>query len=214
MKKMKRLIISMFIITLFSICAVFAMDYNINCTNWNISKPDTTKIEIVDTLELKQIQLDSIKQQMVIEVTNYIKKQAPKSNDSIADYLIEHSIKYNIDLCFMMSQTEIETNFGTTGAGRESSKRSLFGVHIYPGTPFKGYKNYNIAVEDYCKLLRKSYLVKGRDEQYLMKNYINRSGNRYAAAGKYEVHLRNTYNKITRNTFIDELQLAYKSISS
>ena len=54
----------------------------------------------------------------------------------------------------------------------------------------------------------------GGDSRDSRTNYINRSGNRYAAAGKYEVHLRNTYNKITRNTFIDELQLAYKSISS
>ena len=62
----------------------------------------------------------------------------------------------------MMSQTELETNFGTIGAGRPTSKKSLFGVNIYSRTPFKGYKNYNVAIEEYCKLLRRSYLVKGR----------------------------------------------------
>lgn len=210
MKKMKRLIISMLIITLCSVCFAFGATYIVNGDNQQI---DTVQVEVVDTLKLKQMQMDSIKQEMVFEVTNYIKKQAPKSHDSIPSYLVEHSIKYNIDLCFMMGQTQLETNFGTSGAGRESSKRSLFGVHIYPGTKFKGYPNYDVAIEEYCKLLRKSYLVKGRDEHYLMRNYVNRSGNHYATAGQYEANLRIAYNTITKSTPIDDLQKMYKSIA-
>lgn len=209
MKKMKRLIISMLIITLCSICVGFGSNH---LPFENNSKADTVQVEVIDTIKLKQLQKDSIKQEMIIEVTNYIKSQAPKAHDSIPTYLVEHSINYNIDLCFMMGQTQLETNFGTSGAGRESSKRSLFGVHIYPGTKFKGYVNYNIAIEEYCKLLRKSYLVKGRDEHYLMRNYVNGSGNHYATAGQYEAHLRSAYNSIIKSTPIDDLQKMYKSI--
>ena len=209
MKKMKRLLISILIIIVLSISCVYGIT-SINSNN--TFDKDTTIIEQVDSLTLKQIQKDSIKSELIVSVTKYINKKAPNAHDSIPAYIVKHALVYDIDLCFMMSQTEIETNFGTTGAGRATSKKSLFGVHIYPGTPFKGYKNYDVAVEDYCKLLRRSYLVKGRDEHYLMKNYVNGSGNRYAAAGRYEANLRMNYKTIKSTTDIDRLQDMYNSI--
>lgn len=208
MKKMKRLLISICIVLLGTIAIAQGAGY----MRSNLNVHNDTIIEVVDTMELKRLQKDSIKNELIISVGEYIKRKAPKSHDSIPTYIVEHALVYDIDLCFMMSQTELETNFGTTGAGRETSKRSLFGVHIYPGTPFKGYKNYDVAIEDYCKLLRRSYLVKGRDEHYLMKNYINGSGNRYAAAGRYEASLRANYKTIKSTTDIDRLQDMYNSI--
>lgn len=180
------------------------------CQNDITHYENNDSIEIViDTVQQKK---DSIKNEIILSVKNYIDKQAPLAHDSISFYLVEHSINYNIDLCFIMGQTQIETNFGTWGAGRETSKRSLFGVGIYPGTTLKAYPNYNIAVETYCQLLKKSYLVKGRDEHFLMNNYINRSGNRYATNLNYEASLSKTYKYIIYNTNIDELQQIYKSI--
>jgi len=208
MKKMKRLLISICIVLLGTIAIAQGAGY----MRGNLNVHNDTIIEVVDTMELKRLQKDSIKNELINSVGEYIKRKAPKSHDSIPTYIVEHALVYDIDLCFMMSQTELETNFGTTGAGRETSKRSLFGVHIYPGTPFKGYKNYDAAIEDYCKLLRRSYLVKGRDEQYLMKNYVNGSGNRYAAAGRYEASLRANYKTIKSTTDIDRLQDMYNSI--
>lgn len=208
MKKMKRLLISICIVLLGTIAIAQGAGY----MRSNLNVHNDTIIEVVDTMELKRLQKDSIKNELINSVEEYIKSKAPKSHDSIPTYIVEHALVYDIDLCFMMSQTQLETNFGTAGAGRESSKRSLFGVYIYPGTPFKGYKNYDVAIEDYCKLLRRSYLVKGRDEHYLMKNYINGSGNRYAGAERYEASLRANYKTIKSTTDIDRLQDLYKSI--
>jgi flagellum-specific peptidoglycan hydrolase FlgJ len=207
MKKMKRLLISF--------CIVFLCTFTIIQAAYISGKSidyQGNTIEYVDTLLIKQLQKDSIKTELINSVAEYIKTTAPKCHDSIPTYMVKHALIYDIDLCFMMGQTQLETNFGTAGAGRETSKRSLFGVHIYPNTPFKGYKNYDVAVEDYCKLLRKSYLVKGRDEHYLMNNYINRSGNRYAGSTNYETSLRINYRKIKSTTNIEELQEMYNSI--
>lgn len=214
MKKMKRLLISILCIFMFTSFSIYG-GINTNnkytkVSNINMSKKDT--IKIVDSVMILQNKKDSIKKELINSVTEYINKQAPKANDLIPTYLVNHGLNYDIDLCFMMGQTQIETNFGTHGAGRESSKRSLFGVNIYPGTPFKGYRNYDIAVEEYCKLLRKSYLVKGRDENFLMKSYINRSGHRYAGSTTYERSLSKTYRTIKNSTNIAALQSKYKAI--
>jgi flagellum-specific peptidoglycan hydrolase FlgJ len=200
---MKRLLISIMFALLF-----VSITLSISFSNLQ-TYPEQIQIETVDSLEIKQNKLDSIKFELILSVSEYIKNQAPKCHDSIPYYLVEHALNYDIDLCFMMSQTQLETNFGTLGAGRETSKRSLFGVHIYPNTPFKGYPNYNIAIESYCKLLKKSYLVKGRDEHFLMNNYINISGNRYAGSSEYEVHLKYAYRNIRKNTNIEDLQTLY-----
>lgn len=209
MKKMKRLLISILIIIILSISCVYGIT-SINSNNIIIN--DTTIIEQVDSLTLKQIQKDSIKNELIVSVKKYINKKAPNAHDSIPTYIVKHALIYDIDLCFMMSQTELETNFGTIGAGRPTSKKSLFGVNVYSRTPFKGYKNYNVAIEEYCKLLRRSYLVKGRNEHHLMKNYVNSSGNRYAASRKYEANLQMNYKTIKSTTDIVRLQNMYNSI--
>ena len=98
----------------------------------------------------------------------------------------------------MMAQTAIETGFGTAGAGRPSSRHSLFGV-------CKRYSNYDKAVEDYCKLLRKSYLGKRKTEYDLMKNYVTLGGDRYAASRGYEQKLSKEYKRIRNKTQIYEL---------
>ena len=78
----------------------------------------------------------------------------------------------------------------------------------------KKYHSYDVAIEDYSKLLKKSYLVKGRTEQDLMKNYITGSGYRYASDKDYEVRLTRTYNKIKNSTKIYELQQQLKLVNS
>jgi flagellum-specific peptidoglycan hydrolase FlgJ len=98
----------------------------------------------------------------------------------------------------MMAQTKLETGFGTMGAGRPTSRHSLFGVN-------RRYSDYNSAIEDYCILLRKSYLGETKTEHDLMKNYVTLSGRRYAANRRYEIELSAEYKKIKNNTQIYEL---------
>ncbi len=104
----------------------------------------------------------------------------------------------------MMAQTQIETCYGTTGAGRESSRRSMFGVIQ------KRYPNYEDAINHYCEVLKKYYLVKGKTEQHLMTKYVTGTGGRYAGNPRYEIELRTAYNHIKRTTNIYSLQEEYK----
>ena len=106
----------------------------------------------------------------------------------------------------MLAQTQLETSFGKAGIGRTSSRHSLFGVEK------RHYSNYVEAINDYVKLLKTSYLVKGRTEQNLLKNYVNKGGYRYATNPNYEVSVRKYYNTICNVTKIKSLQNQYKKL--
>lgn len=167
---------------------------------------DTAKVELIDSpIDLNYVlPHDSIRIEMVEEAKKYLAKMTKgKADPKLAEYLVDNALEHNIDLCFMMSQTKIETCFGTAGVGRSSSRRSLFGVVK------KRYSNYDDAIDDYCKLLKKSYLVKGRTEKDLMRRYVTGSGYRYASNPNYERELSGTYKEITRSTNLTSLQAKY-----
>ena len=162
----------------------------------NITKIDTVQ----NTIQIK----DSIKNELIEEVSKYIRKQSPKSHQFIPKYLVQAGLDNNIDICFMMAQTQIETCYGTLGAGRESARRSMFGIIK------RHYPNYESAINHYCEVLKKYYLVKGRTEQHLMTKYVTGKGGRYAENPRYETELRTAYNHIKRTTNIHSLQNEYK----
>ena len=138
---------------------------------------------------------------------NYINKQAPKAHNDLPKYLLDAALEYDIDLCFMMAQTQLETNFGTLGAGREKSRRSLFGVYT------KKYTSYEYAIDDWCNLLNKSYLGKGRTEEHLMNSYTSHSGKRYAENPSYEISLKSTYKSIVKSTGLKQMQTELKNMA-
>ena len=149
---------------------------------------------------------DSIKQEIILEVNKYIKSKTSKYHKFIPKYLVHAGLSHNIDICFMMAQTQIETYYGTTGIGRESSRRSMFGVVK------KKYPTYEEAINHYCEVLKRYYLVKGKTEQHLMTKYVTSSGGRYAGNPNYETELKLAYNSIKRSTKIYSLQQEYKNI--
>jgi len=151
---------------------------------------------------------DSIKNELISEVENYIFNNYPKTHKDVPTLIVENGLENDIDILFMMAQTQQETGYGTLGAGRESSRRSLFGVAV------RKYTNYENAVVDYIRILKKSYLTNGRTEQHLMKRYVTSHGGRYAGDPNYEATLRKTYNTISKQTKIKELQNTYKIIES
>ena len=106
----------------------------------------------------------------------------------------------------MMAQTQIETCYGTTGAGRELTRRSMFGVIK------RHYPDYESAINHYCEVLKRYYLVKGRTEQHLMTKYVTGTGGKYAGDPNYERSLRTAYNQIKRATNIYSLQEEYKKL--
>ena len=180
--------------------------YNFGKMDSVLMVQDSLKTDSLLKAELKTKQ-DSIKEILIDEVDRYMRKVTPRFNNQLPRELVEHSIKHNIDLSFMLAQTQLETIFGTAGAGRETSRRSLFGVAI------RKYSSYSEAINDYCKLLKKSYLVKGRTEQLLMKRYVTGSGARYASNPKYEIELTRTYKNIIKNSKIDNIQKELRSLS-
>ena len=203
--RFKRIASKQLLITLIVLISVLG-GFCMNKTNPNKVNP---KVEYVlkqeniikiDTVQIK----DSIRNELISEVTKYVKQQAPKSHQFIPKYLVQAGLSNNIDICFMMAQTQIETCYGTTGAGRESSRRSIFGITS------KRYSDYESAINHYCKVLKKYYLVKGKTEQHLMVKYVTGTGGKYARNPRYEIELRTAYNHIKRTTNIYSLQEKYK----
>ena len=153
---------------------------------------------------MKMNKKDSLRNKLIDDVNIHISRNYRIHDSNLPMYLVDYSLKYNIDLCFMMAQTTIETGFGTAGAGRPSSRHSLFGV-------CKRYSNYNNAIEDYCKLLRRSYLGDSKTEHDLMKNYVTLGGARYAGGRGYERDLSAEYKRIRNRTQIYELWTELKN---
>ena len=182
----------------FSTCGANNTQYQERPTIEYVSPNDN--ITKIDTVQIK----DSIKNEIIDEVSRYVKRQAPHAHKFIPMYLVQAGLANDIDICFMMAQTQIETCYGTTGAGRESSRRSMFGVIS------KKYPNYEAAINHYCEVLKKYYLVKGKTEQHLMTKYVTGTGGRYAGNPRYEIELRTAYNQIKRTTNIYSLQEEYK----
>ena len=150
--------------------------------------------------------LDSIKNALIEEVETYVYGKYTKTHKTIPSTIVEKGLENEVDIMFIMAQTQIETSFGTTGAGRETSRRSLFGVAN------KSYNSYEHAIDDYVKILRKYYLTNGRTEHHLMNKYTTGSGARYAENPNYEVELKGAYHNIKKKTKISELQSRYQEL--
>lgn len=157
--------------------------------------------ESTDTVNFDSILIESI----IEEVDNHINKHTSKAPDSLARMITTICLEHDIDICFAVAQTQLETCFGTAGIGRNNSRKSIFGV-------YKTYKTYEECIYSYCRLLRKSYLVKGRTEQDLMNNYVTYGNYRYAENPDYEKSLKALYNKVKGTTKIYELQQQYGKI--
>lgn len=201
---------------LFTICGVSsAMIFNNHSNSaYEVKYDSHVAYKINDTIcinalktQIRDKKMDSIKAELKKEVKNYIEMVAPKAESVLlSDIFVEKALEHDLDLCFMTAQTQIETTFGTLGAGRPSSRRSLFGVKA------PAYPSYERAVDHYIEVLHKWYLTNGRTEQDLMKHYVNNCGNRYAGSLSYEKHLSATYASIKKSTQIFNLQNAYKNI--
>ena len=203
-KKFKRVLLCALLISL-----PFIQPFMSNANNINDDKSvamcitnDTMNLDTVVFGQMLSFK-DSIKNELIDEVENYIFNNYPKTHKDVPTLIVENGLENDIDILFMMAQTQQETGYGTLGAGREKSRRSLFGVAV------RKYTNYENAVVDYIRILKKSYLTKGRTEQHLMKRYVTTNGGRYASDPNYEATLRKTYNNISRQTKIKELQNKY-----
>ena len=201
-KKFKRILLCALLISLPFFQSLKGNTNDVN-DNKEVAMCITNDTMNLDTVVFGQLIKDSIKNELIDEVGNYIFKNYPKTHKDVPMLIVKNGLEHDIDILFMMAQTQQETGYGTLGAGRESSRRSLFGVAV------RKYDNYENAVVDYIRLLKKSYLTNGRTEQHLMKRYVTSRGGRYAGDPNYEAILRKTYLNISKQTKIKELQNKY-----
>ena len=139
--------------------------------------------------------------QLTKEVQSYIDKVAPTSN--IRGYaIVDECEKYNVDICFVLAQAEIESHFGTKGLG--SKINNVFNVGVFDGKSIyeidKKYKpdHPNESIGLYLELLTTNYLV-GKVEEDLMQNYVDKNGSRYASNPDYEAMFSAKYKYICEN---------------
>ena len=207
MMRKKEQLILMYIVVCTWLSTLLALSMPRIAPTYDINEDKTTVL--IDSIETTPSvnPKDSIKDKLVEEVENYIYGRFPKAHKTIPTSIVENGLESGIDIVFMMAQTQIETSFGTAGAGRETSRRSLFGVAI------KKYASYDLAIKDYIDILKKWYLTRGRTEQHLMNRYTTNGGGRYAENPKYEVELKGAYADIKRQTNISSLQTEYRELS-
>lgn len=156
--------------------------------------------------EMNQLTYDSLKSVLVEQVNSYIQQIAPTSAlDGLV--VVNNCIDYDIDICFVLAQGEIESHFGTKGLARKTN--SVFNVYAYDNKEFNEinkngkYKHPDDSVEPYLNLLKNEYLVNNKTEYDMLKKYVNYCGNRYASAPDYEQKLSDKITKIHQNTNID-----------
>lgn len=207
-KRFKKII---FTITVFLFITIGSSQLSWCCNNNSYDHINSKKLYDVNDINIEtpiiNKEYDSTYAAVLKATANYINKQAPKAHNDLPKYLLDAALEYDIDLCFMMAQTQLETNFGTLGVGREKSRRSLFGVYM------KKYTSYEYAIDDWCNLLHKSYLGKGRTEEHLMNSYTSHSGKRYAENPSYEISLKSTYKSIVKSTGLKQMQTELKNIA-
>ena len=156
--------------------------------------------------EMNQLTYDSLKSVLVEQVNSYIQQSAPTSAlDGLV--VVNNCIDYDIDICFVLAQGEIESHFGTKGLARKTN--SVFNVYAYDDKKLHEinkngkYKHPDDSVEPYIKLLKREYLVDNKTEYDMLKKYVNYCGNRYASAPDYEQKLSSKIEKIEQTTDIE-----------
>lgn len=168
---------------------------------------------VYDCMKEAEVTYWDYKVALINEVQNYIAQVAPTSN--LRGYaVVEECEKYNIDICFVLAQGEMESHFGTKGIA--SRLNSVFNVGIYDGKTTEEIDNKykfdypNESIEPYLKLLINRYLI-NKTEEDLMKKFVDKDGKRYASNPNYEIMITERYKFISENTKIQEYHDMMKS---
>lgn len=174
-------------------------------------------INDIDTIhyieELAYTEYIQAKEELIVEVDKYIKDVAPKSQLS-GQAVVDACIEYGRDVVFVLAQGHQESHFGTAGVAKKTN--SVFNVGAYDGRSSSemikkgyGFPHPDESVIPYLELISTKYIVNGKTEQDMLRNYVTPRGSRYATSKTYETDLREKYNKITSNTSI---QSKYKYV--
>lgn len=185
------------------------------CTTNKVCAEET---EEIDSLGILKEQISETYCSLVFEVDKYITSIAPDSKVS-ANIFVDLCDEYNIDIRLALTQGHIESHFATKGTAAKTN--SIFNVGAFDGYPASmqikngyGYKHPDYSIEPYLKLLTTRYLVNGKSEKDLLKNFVDKSGHRYASSKEYELSLTNQWKKINNVTNIAPLYNEYKELKN
>ena len=169
-----------------------------------------------DCLKEAEVTYWDYKASLVNEVQDYITSVAPNSN--LRGYaIVEECEKYDVDICFVLAQGEIESHFGTKGIA--SKLNCVFNVGIYDNKTSEQIESKyrfdcpNESISPYLNLLNERYLV-NKVEADLMKKFVDVSGKRYATDPDYEKKIQAKYDLIVENTKIHEYYDMMKSYAN
>lgn len=172
---------------------------------------DHTRDVYVQRIESK---FHAAREELAIEVDNYIKAVAPKSNVDALN-IIDLCTLYDVDLRLVLVQGHVESHFATKGTARRTN--SIFNVGAFDGHSARkqikngyGYKHPDYSVEPYLKLLVTDYLVDGKTELDLLQKFVNKNGQRYASATNYEAVLKKRWDMIDEYANITETYETYR----
>ena len=127
------------------------------------------------------------------------KRNVPKNKLGFSpEHMVYMSYLYDFDLPLMVSQSRLETGFGTEGVGKKCN--SLFSIGAYDKNPTRvKYSSLDDSIEPYVKTIKNNYLLDGKksiDDLLKDGGYVNGAGNRYASDKSYEKKLREMRNSI------------------
>lgn len=169
-----------------------------------------------DCIKEAEIAYWDYKSALVNEVQNYITSVAPNSN--LRGYaIVEECEKYNVDICFVLAQGEIESHFGTKGIA--SKLNCVFNVGIYDNKTSEEIESKyrfdcpNESIGPYLNLLNERYLI-NKTEQDLMKKFVDVNNKRYASDTDYEIKISSKYKLIEETTKISEYYEMMRSWAS
>ena len=157
-----------------------------------------------------ELQYYAAKDELVEAVDTYISSIAPASTMNGLAF-VEKCDKYNVDIRFVLAQAQLESHFATTGLGGKMNSAFNVGAFDGKGTAhMTKYKHPDFSIEPFLQLITTHYLVDGKTESDMMKNYVNTEGKRYATFEGYEDKLFKIYSTIVTNTNITAAYNSYK----
>ena len=164
-----------------------------------------------------ELNYQGAKDDLVDIVDHYIDSIAPGSCLN-GIRLVEVCEEYDFDIKFALAQGQLESHFGTEGVAAKTNM--VWNVGAYDNKSAEDIindKNKNTApshpdesIEPYIKLLYANYLVNGKTEKDMFDNYVDAAGKRYASNVNYEKILYGIYERIGKETKIDQAIADFK----
>ncbi len=146
------------------------------------------------------------KAKIVNEVDRFMRDKAVNHNISPI-LVVKYADKYDIDIRLFLTQGLLESHYGTKGLARKT--HSVCNVGAWDdGTITHRYNHPDESIEPYFKLIKEQYLV-DKTEDTLLKNFVNKQGNRYASYPYYEQELQRYWRQINETTPLDSLIEVY-----